>query len=171
MTKETPIDADAFSQVPQHAWRAASLLLLAVCALSLFATPAHAEAPSAQDQYLEVVPGGGGNKSPRQFSKSLGGSGGPVSKQQIIALAKHNAERRGRRGDKAGGNSIATGLRQAASSEAAATGLRQAAPSEAAAVVTAAAKQPFSLAFTLILVAMLLLTVGGGLWLRRRKTA
>lgn len=158
MTKITPFDTDAFSQVPQHAWRAASLFLLAVCALTIFAAPAHAEAPSAQDQYLEVVPGGGGNQSPKKFSKSLGGNGGPVSKQQIVALAKRNAERRGRRGDKTGGNSIATGSRQAV-------------PSEAAAVVTAAAKQPFSLAFTLILVAMLLLTVGGGLWLRKRRTS
>lgn len=158
MTKETLVDTDTFIQVPQHAWRAASLLLLAVCALSLFATPAHAEAPSAQDQYLEVVPGGGGDQSPKDFSKSLGGNGGPVSKQQIIALAKRNAKRRVRRGGKAGGNSIADDPRQAA-------------PSDAAAVVTAAAKQPFSLTFSLILVAMLLLTVGGGLWLRMRNTA
>lgn len=133
-------------------------VLLVAGLFACYPVQAMADPASGQDQYLEVVPGGGGDQSPKGFSKSLGGNGGPVSKQQVIALAKRNAERRVSRGGKAGGNSIADSPRQAA-------------PSDAAAVVTAAAKQPFSRTFTLILVALLLLTVGGGLWLRMHKTA
>lgn len=75
-----------------------ALRILTLCGcltLALAAAPpaTAADVPSAIDQYLEVVPDASGDQSPSEFSRSLGGDGGPVTRQQVIAAARANAVR------------------------------------------------------------------------------
>lgn len=134
-------------------------VLLAAGLFAYYPVQAMAEPAAGQDQYLEVVPGGGGDQSPKDFSRSLGGNGGPVTKQQIIALAKRNAARRGGAGR--GGKDSSAGGRPGQTRPA----------SDATALVTAAAKQPFSPSFSLAFGALLLLIALSGVWLRKRHAA
>lgn len=124
--------------------------LLALLPFQAMAAPA-----AGQDQYLEVVPGGGGDQSPRQFSRSLGGAGGPVTERQIVVLARRNAAR-GRGG---GGAVERSGGGPAGGAQPA---------NDSTALITAAAKQPFSPPFGLVLGAALLVVAVSGLWLRTR---
>lgn len=79
------------------AWLVTLLVLLAFAqASSARGEPAGVgtDAPSAVDQYLEVVPGPDGPQTPEEFSRSLGGDGGPVTREQILRQARVNAARR-----------------------------------------------------------------------------
>lgn len=75
-----------------------TLRSLAICGWLTFllaaAPPAQAaDMPSAVDQYLEVVPSADGDQLPSDFSRSFGGSGGPVTRRQVITAARANAAR------------------------------------------------------------------------------
>ncbi|MBI4898115.1 MAG: hypothetical protein HY827_07085 [Actinobacteria bacterium] len=135
---------------------ATAMFMLAIVLVA--APPVFAEAPSAQDQYLEVVPDADGSQSPEEFSRSLGGDGGPVTQAQIERLARQNARRRGHgRSDDARASD-----RAEANSEA---------PANLEAVATAASKQPLSGGFAIILALAVALTAAAGLLLRRRTRA
>ncbi len=131
------------------------MVLIAICFAA--APSAFAEPPSAQDQYLEVVPDAGGSQSPQEFSRSLGGDGGPVTRAQIERLARQNARRRGGSGNGRAGN-IGSDANSAA-------------PANLEAVATAASKKPLSSGFALVLAIVIALTAATGLLLRRRARA
>jgi enoyl-CoA hydratase/carnithine racemase len=134
---------------------ASVVMVIAICLMA--APPAFAEAPSAQDQYLEVVPDAGGSQSPQEFSRSLGGNGGPVTRAQIERLARQNARRRG-------GSSDSRADRSSADTD-------SAAPANLEAVAAAASKKPLSGGFATILALAIGLTAAAGLLLRRRARA
>lgn len=131
----------------------AVLIAIAICS-AIAAAPASAEVPSAQDQYLEVVPGPGGDQTPEQFSRSLGGDGGPITTAQVVALAKLKASQL----ERTGGRSDTSGSLR---------GDDGSTPGAVAAFTNAAADTPFDASFALILGVATLLTAGIGVAVRR----
>lgn len=116
------------------------------------------DAPSAIDQYLEVVPGPEGGQTPEEFSRSLGGDGGPVTRAQIVAAARANSARRAR--DAAQGRlSPETGISYSAGEEP---------PGTLAAFTNAATSGAGSSGLWLPLLAIALATVALALIVRRR---
>lgn len=135
---------------------AVAALLIAIVLVT--APPAFAEVPSAQDQYLEVVPDADGSQSPQEFSRSLGGDGGPVTRAQIERLARQNARRRAHE-RKGGADADRDGANHSK------------APANLEAVATAASKGPLSGGFVVLLAFAVALTAATGLLLSRRARA
>lgn len=100
------------------------------------------------------MPGPGGDQSPEEFSRSLGGDGGPITTAQVVALAKLKASQI----ERAVGDSRA---------DASIRGDEGQAPSTVAAFTNAAAETPFDASFALLLGLAMLLTAGIGVALRR----
>lgn len=142
---------------------AVAVTLAASLAIALACAPAAraGDAPSAIDQYLEVVPGPEGSQSPEEFSRSLGGDGGPVTREQVIRAARINAAARAREAaqDRLSPDS---GIAYSSGEDA---------PSTLAAFTNAATGGSVGTGLGLPLLALMLLTAALALVLRRRQTA
>lgn len=135
-----------------------TILSTALCLLAL-ANVASADPSSAEDQYVEKAPTGGGDTKGDEVSYTvpLGSTDGTVSEEDVEQAAKKKKEKKDDSDEGPSGGGAAAG------------GTGSGPPPAAAAPVAAASKSPLSTPATLALGAMVLALGGAGAFMHFRK--